>query len=92
METTKVQDIIISRMTDYKLTLENWEEMTKDMMKPIWVGEGAEDKIREKYRFLDKYEYTLYAVLEALNVTYEDAEDLYNEWESYCISEANQLK
>ena len=86
METTKTQDIIISRMSDYKMVLQEWENITKDMTKPIWIGEGTEEKIREKYRYLDKYEYTLNAVLEALNVSYEEAEKLYNEWENYCLT------
>lgn len=87
METTKKQDIIISRMTDYKTTQVEWDKMTKDMLKPIWVGEGQKEEIREKYRYLDKYEYALNAVLEALNMSYEDAEKLYNDWENYCMSE-----
>ena len=87
METTREQDIIISRMTDYKSTLTGWEEMTKDMHKPIWIGEGTEEKIREKYRYLDKYEYSLNAVLEALNVSFNDAEKLYDDWEKYCQEE-----
>lgn len=64
-----------------------WNEMTKDMSKPIWIGEGTEEKIREKYRYLDKYEYALNAVLEALNISYDDAEKLYNDWNNYWMNE-----
>lgn len=87
METTREQDIIISRMSDYKMIEAEWNKMTKDWTKPIWVGEGADEKVRDKYRYLDKYEYTLNAVLEALNVTMEDAEKLYDEWEAFCAKE-----
>jgi len=87
MKTTKEQDIIISRMSDYKMAETEWEEMTKDWRKPVWVGTGADEKVREKYRYLDKYEYTLMAVLEALNVSYDDAEKLYNEYEEYYMNE-----
>lgn len=84
METTREQDIIISRMADYLMAKEEWEELTKDMLKPIWIGEGTKEEIRNKYRYLEKYEYALNAVLEALNVNYEDAEKLYNEYENCC--------
>ena len=86
MKTTKQQDIIISRMTDYVTKQLEWNELTKDMNKPVWVGEGASEKIRSNYEYLEKYEYTVNAVLEALNVSFEDAEKLYNEYEAYCNS------
>lgn len=86
MKTTREQDIIISRMANYIGKQLEWNEMTKDMSKPIWVGEDADEKIRTNYRYLEKYEYTLNAVLEALNVTFEDAEKLYNDYEEYCKS------
>ena len=86
MKTTREQDIIIERMTNYVTKQNEWNKLTKDMNKPVWVGEGATETIRENYRYLDKYEYALYAVLEAFNVSYEDAEKLYNNYESYCNS------
>lgn len=90
METTKTQDIIISRMSDYKSTLSEWQDMTKDMSKPIWIGPGTEERILEKHRYLDKYEYALNAVLEALEVSFEEAEKLYDEWENYCMSQCQE--
>ena len=87
METTREQEIVISRMSDYKRILTEWEELTKDMIKPIWVGAGADEQIRDKHKYLEKYEYTLYAVLEALNISLEDAEKLYDDWEAYCSQE-----
>lgn len=81
MKTTKQQDIIISRMSDYTMILNDWNEITKDIPKPIWVGEGAKEEIRSKYHYLDKYEYALDAVLEAFGMSVEDAEKLYSDFE-----------
>lgn len=87
MKTTKEQDCIIDAVSNYRMTLNEWNELIKDMLKPVWVGEGAEEEIRNKHIYLEKHEAVMNAVCYALNVSLDEAEKLTDEWEKYCQDE-----
>ena len=81
MITTKEQDCIIDAVSNYRMTLNGWSELTKDMLKPVWVGEGAKEIIRNKHIYLEKHEAVMNAVCYALHISLDDAEKLTDKWE-----------
>ncbi len=81
MKTAREQDCIMDAVLTYRMSLNEWENLTKGMLKPIWVGDGADKKIREKHFYLEKHEAVMNAVCYALNISLSDAEKLTDEYE-----------
>ena len=82
METTKQQNCIIEAITNYRTVLNEWNELTKNMEKPIWI-EDATKEVQRQHIYLEKYEAIMNAVLNALDTTIEEAEKLTDDFNSY---------
>jgi len=80
MKTTKKQDCIIEAVTNYQMAHHEWNELTKDMEKPIWI-EDAPKEVQQKYIYLEKYEAVMNAVLNALDTTIKEGKKLTDEFE-----------